>query len=173
MFELGSYVACICEGGAEEAIIDILLDNNLLKFEREQLIEEKVLRTRDAASFECKHLRMGFEGKITVFRILDSRRENFKLSKAYRHKVDVINVITASEIEMLIILSENKYKEYKKFKDKPSVFCKSVLGYHSTKSKEFVTDYFSNPAVLIDAIRKYVSVSKIQKGESTLLDLLK
>ena len=87
MFELGNYVACICEGGAEEAIINILLDSHLLIFEREQLIDEKVIRTRDAASFERKYLRMGFEGKITVFRILDSRRENFRLiSCKYRHQ---------------------------------------------------------------------------------------
>jgi len=45
--------------------------------------------------------------KISVIRILDSRRENFKLSKAYEHKVDVINVITAPEIEMLIIFNED------------------------------------------------------------------
>lgn len=29
-------------------------------------------------------------------------------------KIDVINVITAPEIEMLIILNEGKYAEYKK-----------------------------------------------------------
>ena len=37
-----------------------------------------------------------------MIRILDSRRENFKISKAYQFMVDVINVITAPEIEMLI-----------------------------------------------------------------------
>ena len=55
------------------------------------------------------YLRKGFPDKISVIRILDSRRQNFKLSKAYEHKVDVINVITAPEIEMLIIFNENKY----------------------------------------------------------------
>lgn len=53
-------------------------------------------------------MRKGFSGKISVVRILDSRRENFKLSRAYRDKVDVINIITAPEIEMLIIFSEGK-----------------------------------------------------------------
>ena len=38
-----------------------------------------------------------------------------ELSKAYENKVDVINVITALEIEMLIILNEDKYNEFKKF----------------------------------------------------------
>ena len=52
------------------------------------------------------------EDKISVIRILDSRRENFKISKAYEYMVDVINVITAPEIEMLIIFNEQKYSKY-------------------------------------------------------------
>ena len=34
--ELAKYKACICEGSAEEAIIDILIDNDLLIFNREE-----------------------------------------------------------------------------------------------------------------------------------------
>ena len=78
------------------------------------MLEEEVIRCRDGKRFEEKYLRKGFLEKISVIRILDSRRENFKLSKAYEHKVDVINVITAPEIEMLIIFNEDKYKEFKK-----------------------------------------------------------
>lgn len=61
-----------------------------------------------------RYLRRGFAEKISVIRILDSRRENFKLGKAYENKVDVINVITAPEIEMLIIFNEGKYNKFKK-----------------------------------------------------------
>ena len=92
--------------------MDILLDNDLLIFTREEMLEEEVIRCRDGKRFEEKYLRKGFLEKISVIRILDSRRENFKLSKAYEHKVDVINVITAPEIEMLIIFNEDKYKEF-------------------------------------------------------------
>ncbi len=173
MFELGSYVACIAEGSAEQAVIDILLDHHLLIFEREKLIDERVLRERSASSFESQYLRKGFDGKITVFRILDSRRENFKLSKAYEHKVDVINIITAPEIEMLIILNEDRYTDFKKSGMKPNEFCKGVLKYCSVKSYKFVENYFADPDILVAAIRKYASVSRIPKGESTLLDLLK
>ena len=173
MFELGSYVACIAEGGAESAILDLLLDHHLLIFERDALIDEKILNCRSASAFESRYLRMGFEGKITVFRVLDSRRENFKLSKAYLHKVDVINIITAPEIEMLVILNEDKYKEYKKSGLKPNEFCKGPLKMRKVKSPSFVKKYFSDADVLIGAIRKYASVSKIPRGEHTLLDLLR
>ena len=171
--ELAKYKACICEGSAENAIMDILLDNELLIFTREEMLEEEILRCRDGRRFEEKYLRKGFLDKISVIRILDSRRENFKLSKAYENKVDVINVITAPEIEMLIILKEDKYKEFKKSGKKPSNFCKEDLKMTSVKSYSFVKDYFSDPDILLVAIKRYHEISKIRKDEYTLLDLLK
>ena len=46
--ELSKYIACLCEGTAKEVIINILLDNDKLIFNRSQLIEETPLRCRDA-----------------------------------------------------------------------------------------------------------------------------
>lgn len=63
-----NYVACIAEGAAETAIIDILVDHHLLIFEREQMLDEQVLRCRNASTFESRYLRKGFSGKITVYR---------------------------------------------------------------------------------------------------------
>lgn len=171
--ELARYKACICEGSAENAIMDILLNHNLLIFSREEMIEEEVIRCREGKKFEEKYLRKGFRDKISVIRILDSRRENFKLSKAYASKVDVINIITAPEIEMLIIFNEDKYKEFKKSGKKPSNFCKEDLRMSEVKSYDFVKNYFSNPTILVSAIKKYHAMSKMQKDEYTLLDLLK
>ena len=93
--ELAKYKACICEGAAENTIMDILLDEELLVFSREEMLEESVIRCRDGKKFE--------------------------------QKIDVINVITAPEIEMLIIFAENQYKEFKKSGKKPSDFCKENL----------------------------------------------
>jgi hypothetical protein len=87
--------------------------------------------------------------------------------------VDVINVITAPEIEMLIIFNEDQYREFKKSGKKPSDFCKENLRMSGVKSKDFVTEYFADPMVLVASIKKYHEMSKIRKGEYTLLDLLK
>lgn len=171
--ELSKYKACICEGSAENAIIDILLDHDLLIFSREEMVEEEVIRCREGRKFEEKYLRKGFQDKISVIRILDSRRENFRISKAYAGKVDVINVVTAPEIEMLIIFNENKYKEFKKTGKKPSSFCKEDLKMAEVKSYDFVKNYFDNPLVLVAAIKKYHEMSRVPKGEYTLLDLLR
>ena len=170
---LDGYVACICEGSAERAIMELLLDDDKLIFTRKELLEEEIIRQRSAKEFEKRYLRKGFNEKITVLRILDSRNENFKLNKAYVDKVDVINIITAPEIEMLIICNENKFEEFKKAKMKPSKFCKTVLKFSNVKSYEFVKGYFSNTDKLIESIREYRRVSNIKKGEFTLSDLLK
>jgi len=165
--------ACLAEGAAEQAVMDILLDHDLLIFKREDLIDRKVLRFRSAEKFEQRYLRKGFSGPITIYRILDSRRENFSVSRAYRHLVKVINVITAPEIEMLIILNEGCYEHYKRSGQKPSEFCKSILKLKEVKNYDFVKNYFSDPDVLVYAIREYTRISKIRKDEDTLQDLLK
>ena len=41
MFDLSSYVACIAEGGAETAILELLLDHHLLIFERDMQAKQK------------------------------------------------------------------------------------------------------------------------------------
>lgn len=170
---MAKYMACICEGGAERAILDLLLDSHMLIFEREQLIEEEVLRCRSAKEFEDRYLKKGFDEKITVYRILDSRSENFKLSKVYQSKIDIVNVITAPEIEMLVIFHEDKYKAFKNTGAKPSTYCKCNLKYKDVKRYDFVREYFSDVDRLKKALHEYKRVSKVHKDEKTLYDLLK
>jgi len=166
-------VACICEGSAEQAIMELLLDANQLIFDSEQLLNEEIIRTRSAKNFEQRYLRKGFDKKIIVLRILDSRRTNFKLSKAYRDKISIIDIITAPEIEMLIIFNENKYREFKTSKMKPSEFCKIKLKLSNVKSYDYVKEYFKDVDNLINSIQDYRRVSNIKNGEYTLSDLLK
>ena len=171
--ELSRYKACICEGAAESAIIDILVDNDLFIFSRREMLDESVIRCRSAKRFEERYLRKGFDDQISVVRILDSRREEFRLSKAYAHKIDVINVITAPEIEMLIIHNEGAYEQFKRSGKKPSDFCKIDLRMHDVKSYDFVKEYFRDPDTLVRAIKEYRRTANIPNGEYTLLDLLK
>jgi hypothetical protein len=171
--ELAKYKACICEGAAEAAIVDILVDNDLLIFSRNEMLDESVIRCRSAKRFEERYLRKGFDNQISVIRILDSHREEFRLSKAYQHKVDVINVVTAPEIEMLIIHNEGAYEQFKKSGKKPSDFCKTDLRMGDVKSYDFVKTYFGNPETLIRAIKEYHRVANIRKGEYTLFNLLR
>jgi len=170
---INGYVACICEGSAEKAIINLLLENDKLIFNKNQMVDRQIIPCRDGKSFETKYLRKGFQHKITVYRILDSRKEKFKLSKVYQEKIEVVNVITSPEIEMLIIFNENKYEDYKKSRLKPSTYCKSSLKYTDVKSYKFVEEYFRDVDKLIQSIREYRRISDVKRGEYTLWDLLK
>lgn len=51
-----NYIACICEGSAEEVILDILLDSVLLIFSRDSLLGGELIRTRGGEAFARKHL---------------------------------------------------------------------------------------------------------------------
>lgn len=173
--DLSKYIACICEGAAEQTIIELLLDNQRLIFQRENLLEEEVLRCRSAKNFETQYLRKGFDEGITVLRILDSHSEKFKLSKAYEHKIRVINVVTAPEIEMLVIIKDGKYADYKHRHSnvKPSDYCKINLGYSNVKSAKFLLNCFRDVDALTEVIREYKRVTNVLPGELALADLLK
>ena len=157
----------------EPRVTEILVDNDLLIFKREEMLEERVIRCRSAKRFEERYLRKGFDEQISVIRILDSRREEFRLSKAYEQKIDVVNVITAPEIEMLIIHAEGAYDQFKRSGKKPSEFCKTNLRMHDVKSYDFVKQYFSNPQLLVKAIKEYRRTANIPKEEYSLSDLLR
>ena len=169
-----SFIACICEGGAEMVIMNILLDNDLLIFDREQLIDENVIPRTSVKEFEKRYLRREFDQKILILRIIDSRGEEFNLSKAYRCQVDVINVITAPEIEMLVIVSKDRYKDFcKSGIKKPSDYCKSILKIKNIKSPVFLEKYFADPNFLVKSIKEYNRIHKQKSNEASLYDLLK
>jgi len=167
-------IACICEGSAESVIVNKLIDTGKLIFSRDDLLDSEVLRCRNAKIFEDKYLGKGFSKEKVVYRSLDSRREEFKLRKVYKSKIEVINVITAPEIEMLIIIHKGMYSDYCKVKShtKPSDFCKDRLKLSSVKSKEFIEEYFSDIDDLLNAIKEYKRLANIPKKEVCLADLL-
>lgn len=55
MMLLSKYNACICEGSSEQAIIELLIEDGRLIFSYEDLLEEQVLRCRDAKTFEERY----------------------------------------------------------------------------------------------------------------------
>ena len=172
--------AILCEGAAEQAILEILLENDVLTIKKESLLEEKVFRERSAESFFKKHMRVEFDEKVTIYRILDSKNENFKVTnkikKDFQGKYEVVDIITSPEIEMLVIISEGRFIDYSKVKSKvkPSEYCKQSLKLRQIKEYDFIRDYFSDVKHLINVIRQYHSLMKVNKDNFslTLYDLL-
>ena len=70
--------------------------------------------------------------------------------------MEIVNVITAPEIEMLIICNEGKYLDFEKRKNmSPSEYCKSILKMKNVKSVSFVKEYFSDISVLEKSLYEY------------------
>ena len=173
--------AILCEGAAEQAILDILIKNDALIIKKTTLFEDQTLRVRCGDSFFNKYMRRELDEKVTIYRILDSKKENFKLSrnikKEFSGKYDVYNVITSPEIEMLIIISEGKYNEFMKLKSKmkPSEYCKQMLKFKNVKDYKFIDRYFSDISKLKNAIAQYHSLKgkyETDDNSLTLYDLL-
>lgn len=49
---LHGVIACICEGSGEQAIIELLLENNQLCFRKQDLLDDKIIRIRSGEKFE-------------------------------------------------------------------------------------------------------------------------
>lgn len=165
--------AVIVEGEAEKAIIDVLLDHNLLIFTRDQMLNEEVIRTRIGKSFAAKYLSLSFpkNTKIKICRILDSRNERFKIPKAYMRIIDSIDdYLTRPEIEILFIIDRNDQNKLKSVK--PSTFVKNnYRDLKQVKSYQTVYQYWnSNIDNLVRVLKKY---KHSKKNELAIADLLK
>lgn len=182
--------AILCEGNAEEEVMEILLENDCLIISYNDLFHDEVLRVRSAEKFCESYLRTELSEQVTIYRILDSENENFKLTKklkkAYANKINCVkDVITSEEIEILIIHAKGRYEDYQRWRAgrtnsrKPSDYCKEELEFSDVKKKGVYKSYFSDYRRLIEAIHLYNQTRKTRRrtlgGEDklTLFDLLK
>lgn len=179
-----SHVICVCEGAAEEVIIEKLFSENLLSFKSSDRSQGNKLvreftRKRSGKQIEAQFLQRDYgNDPIIILRVLDSRNENFNLSPIYQERVEngeiqIINILTRPEIEMLIILNEGNYEKYSKVKSqiKASDYCKSELELGNVKSKRFVNSYFEDTADLVKSLKMYKK-NQPNRQEFCLYDLL-
>ena len=169
------YVICICEGAAEQTIIELLLDHNSLAFAHDNLVGREVTRKRKSSEIQSSFLNRAYQRRVNILRILDSKKDSFKLPSLYAERYPVHNIYTRPEIEMLLIIAEGQSKKYlqkEKSRYKPSAYCAEVLfpGKH-IKSREFIQDYFTDINKLHNAIRLYHEQAGKQ-GEAHLFHLL-
>ncbi|MFC4354249.1 hypothetical protein ACFO0S_04075 [Chryseomicrobium palamuruense] len=164
-------------------IIEILLDHDLLKFSREDLLDGEVFskNMRDARLLETRYLSQEFETgqKVEVIRVLDSPKERYHIQHPYDEKIegDIIGCYTRPEIEILLIIAEGHYSQFKKTHLKPNEYCKQYIPKFiprkvKIKIKGFITSYFSNPQTLVQTLQFYHQI-RANKNELTIYSLLK
>lgn len=174
-------VACICEGTSEVAVMDLLLNAGYLIFSRNQLLDRKALSPkyyRDSKKFSDQYLTMDYgDGKVHVFLIQDRKHVTYALKSPYADKVvGPCYIVTAPEIEMLMIHSLGKYDEYKRAQrdKKPSVFLAELLKIKTAKlkSRAYIECFYSKYD-LREAIRTHKRKSVNERDSLFLADILK
>lgn len=172
----------MCEGPNELEIINILLDNDLLKISRDDLLNLSAYHARQIDKSTVVQLALNlYFGDLTVWRIGDGLTEKLRIPKEYKDKiVNVEKYCTKPELEMLLIIAENLKSDYEKVKSstKPKTFAKEKIKLGKKRynnSTEFYEDYYSTrPELLVECIKKYKQQQKAHaKDEGYLADILK
>lgn len=166
----GYHPVISCEGTAEKVAVDILLEANALVFPKADVVD--VTRLRKASDIQDKYLNLDYDWPLCVVRVLDSRKERFKLGNLYAGRFPVVSYVTHPEIEVLAIIREGAWRRWHGGRMKPSDFCKQELGMREVKREDFLRGYWDVDS-LTAAARDYRRLSKIPKGELCLADLIR
>lgn len=140
-------IACLYEGSAERAILDILYENSFLSFSKDDLLSGDFIRRVPGSVFCTRYLSFGMkDAHITIMHVQDSRKEKFNIPKAYLKRVaSDIRYITNPEIEILVILAEEKKQRF--------IYCKEKLHLKDVKNYEHMRTYFADSDKLLKSIK--------------------
>lgn len=159
-----------CEGTAEQVAVDILLEADALVFSEADVVD--VTRLRKASDIQDNYLNLDYDWPVCIVRVLDSRKERFKLGNLYAGRFPVVSYVTHPEIEVLAIIREGAWRRWHGGHMKPSDFCKQELDMRKVKREGFLRDYWDADS-LTTAAREYRRLLKIPKGELCLADLIR
>lgn len=172
----------MCEGPNELEIIRMLLENNKLIFTENDLLNLVPYHARQIGkSAAVKTALSLYQGEVKILRIGDRLGEKLTIPKQYKWQIkEVEKYCTKPELEMLLIISDNKEAAFEKVKTSmsPKIFSKENISYHRIRynnSTAFYREYYEDRIdLLVDAIKRYKQLKrKHKKDELYLADLLK
>ena len=138
----------MCEGPNELKIINILLENQKLKFSSDDLLGLVPYHARQIKSSAAVKAALNlYPDEVHVLRIGDGQNEKLEIPSAYKDKITLVEkYCTKPELEMLLIISEDLAAEYEKVKSntKPKTFAKANIRYgrRYDNSTAFYEEYF-------------------------------
>jgi hypothetical protein len=177
-----SYMYIVCEGTNEEEVINWILENNFFVIDSFKVNTDYSRARSKKSSEEMVHeiTQYDYDGKVAVLYVHDSAKEKWHglINRACNNEllnshIDVIDIITAPEIEVLYIYSNDELlkKWNKGSKVKPSIFCKQYLKCNDIKNKGKFLEKFPSFEIFVSACKKYKSCNK--KNSLTIYDLIK
>ena len=172
----------MCEGANEKKIIDMLLENKKLIVNEDDLLGQITYHARQIkkSPMVMGQLRI-YGGDVEIWRIGDKQTDKLDIPLEFKSKIKkVTKFCTLPELEILLILSEKKFKEYEKGKSQkhPKDFAKDNIVYNKSKYKgdtKFYEAYYGNDInKLIKAIQEYKQRNHAHKNdEHYLVEILK
>ncbi len=161
-----SYCFIVCEGTNEEAAVNWILENNSFAIDQSK-VNMDYCRARTKSSSEemiADITTYDYDGKVAILYVHDSKNEKWHgiISKSCAkelkdHNFEVIDVITAPEIEIIcFILDEKLYKKWNKAtKKKPSDFLRENTRCKNIKQKGAFRTFFASFDDFVCACKKY------------------
>lgn len=189
-----SYNGIMVEGAAENAIMDLLIENRRLVFPIESIIESSdgsriqgCLNEKDYINDFLSH---GFNKPVNIHIIQDSLKQKYRKLES-SPAVSVVNYyITREEIEEVHLRKKEEWlREYQTFKNskknrkggskqvKPSTFFKNELGMKDIKSYDTVYNLWKDDidglVAAIESVRNDMSRrKKLSFGQHYLADII-
>lgn len=176
-----NYILIMTEGTTELALLDVLLEKGILKFNQEELLMEQIYHSRQINGEIIGYIQiLSNQDKVFIYRVGDGLNDKLRIPASILPEkiAGVIDISTTPEFEILFILHENLYDEYLKVKSntKPSSFYK-MHNKQYKKQYNFVYEYFSkmDNKELINIIDLYVKKhgKTLKKDQKTLKELIK
>ena len=106
----------MCEGTNEKKLIELLLENKRLKITFDDLLGRQVYHARQIKTSPVVKTNLAIYGKeVEVWRIGDKQTDKLIIPSDYKNQIkSVKKYCTLPELEILLIISEKKCKEYEK-----------------------------------------------------------
>lgn len=162
----------LCEGKFERALINVLIDNDLLIYSREDLYSGDVINgKRNFVKFQEDELEgLSVSDKFKIYKIQDDIPKNMRgkemvPQKHFQSMIESVTlVLTRPEIEMIMVIYNDLELEYQNYitrsrgrnTPKPSSFLKSYdRKFSNCKHYDFVYSHFTDMEKLKLALRKY------------------
>ncbi len=176
-----NYILIMTEGSDELAFVNVLLDRNILKFKREELLMEEIYHARQITAELVGYIQLlPKDDTVSIYRVGDKLSDKLRIPKSIiSSKISgKYDISTTPEFEVLFLLNEDLYEDYLKVKSfkKPSEFYKEHNKKYN-KQSEFVKSYFDSMSneEIIRLIEIYVSKhGKAHKdNQLTLKEIIK
>ena len=176
------YKFVMCEGSCEKAFLDILVDRQLLYFNRRDLLNDRFYFERQISQSSLAEFRALNPGdQVQILRVGDKLSDHLRLPKdaLLKKKIvcPVLEYAVRPEFEIILIINEGLYKEFLKFKskEKPSIFYKRFHRDYS-KQSSYISNYFAsmkdNEIVRLLFECQRLRRDANEKGQNSFYDLL-